>query len=51
DSPRGTGCALATAIAVGLARGEVLADAIAAGKTWLHEAIARATVRGGQRVL
>jgi hydroxymethylpyrimidine/phosphomethylpyrimidine kinase len=50
-SPRGTGCALATAIAVGLARGEPLEAAIGAAKTWLHQAIANATDRGGQRVL
>jgi len=33
--PRGTGCALATAIACGLARGRPLLHAVAAGITWL----------------
>ncbi|HEY0715023.1 MAG TPA: PfkB family carbohydrate kinase [Polyangia bacterium] len=50
-SPRGTGCALATAIAAGLARGEPLENAVAAAKTWLHQAIANAQDRGGQRML
>lgn len=33
---RGTGCALASAIAARLARGEVLADAVRAAGDWLH---------------
>ncbi len=33
--PRGTGCALATAIACGLARGRSLRQAVAAGVAWL----------------
>jgi hydroxymethylpyrimidine/phosphomethylpyrimidine kinase len=33
--PRGTGCALATAIACGLARGRTLLQAVAAGVAWL----------------
>ena len=33
--PRGTGCALATAIACGLARGRTLRQAVAAGVSWL----------------
>jgi len=33
--PRGTGCALATAIACGLARGRPLQHAVAVGVTWL----------------
>jgi len=41
-SPRGTGCALATAVAVGLARGLALPAAVAAGKTWLAAQIAAA---------
>jgi hydroxymethylpyrimidine/phosphomethylpyrimidine kinase len=50
-SPRGTGCALATAIAVGLARGEGLEDAIAGAKRWLFGAIAQARVVGEERRL
>jgi hydroxymethylpyrimidine/phosphomethylpyrimidine kinase len=45
--PRGTGCALATAIAVGLARGQALPDAVAAAKAWLHAQIAAAPADGG----
>lgn len=41
-SPRGTGCTLATAIAVHLARGASLADAVAAAKGWLTAKIAAA---------
>jgi hydroxymethylpyrimidine/phosphomethylpyrimidine kinase len=41
-SPRGTGCALATAIAVGLAAGQNLEAAVAAAKTWLSAKIANA---------
>jgi hydroxymethylpyrimidine/phosphomethylpyrimidine kinase len=41
-SPRGTGCALATAIAVGLARSEPLERAVASAKTWLTGRIANA---------
>lgn len=36
--PRGTGCALATAIAVGLARGEALEAAVRRAVAWLDEA-------------
>jgi hydroxymethylpyrimidine/phosphomethylpyrimidine kinase len=50
-SPRGTGCALATAIAVGLAAGQPLAQAVLAAKTWLHERIAGAAEVDGERVL
>jgi hydroxymethylpyrimidine/phosphomethylpyrimidine kinase len=50
-SPRGTGCALATAIAVGLARGEGLEDAIAGGKRWLFGAIGQAQTVGDERRL
>ncbi len=38
----GTGCTLASAIAVGLGRGEPLADAVAAARTYVAEAIAHA---------
>jgi hydroxymethylpyrimidine/phosphomethylpyrimidine kinase len=41
-SPRGTGCALASAVAVGLARGLALPAAVGAGKTWLAAQIAAA---------
>jgi hydroxymethylpyrimidine/phosphomethylpyrimidine kinase len=41
-SPRGTGCALATALAVELARGHAMPDAIAAAKRWLASQIATA---------
>ena len=39
--PRGTGCALATAIAAGLGRGSGLVEAVAAGIAWLDEARGR----------
>jgi hydroxymethylpyrimidine/phosphomethylpyrimidine kinase len=42
-SPRGTGCALATAIAVELAAGADLPTAIETATSWLTSAIARAT--------
>jgi hydroxymethylpyrimidine/phosphomethylpyrimidine kinase len=47
-SPRGTGCALATAIAVGLARGEPLELAVASAKTWLTRRIADARTVGDE---
>jgi hydroxymethylpyrimidine/phosphomethylpyrimidine kinase len=47
-SPRGTGCALATAIAVGLARGEPLEVAVASAKTWLTRRIAGARTVGDE---
>jgi hydroxymethylpyrimidine/phosphomethylpyrimidine kinase len=47
-SPRGTGCALATAIAVHLARGVGLAEAVAAAKGWLTGKIAAATRVGDE---
>jgi len=47
-SPRGTGCALATAIAVGLARGQGLESAVGAAKTWLAAKIASATMVGDE---
>jgi hydroxymethylpyrimidine/phosphomethylpyrimidine kinase len=50
-SPRGTGCGLATAIAVGLASGESLERAVAAAKTWLTRRIEQATTVGDERHL
>jgi hydroxymethylpyrimidine/phosphomethylpyrimidine kinase len=50
-TPRGTGCALATAIAVELGRGQPLADAVDAAATWLAGAIASAVDAGGERHL
>lgn len=47
-SPRGTGCALATAIAVGLARGKRIEGAVAEAKAWLSERIAGASLVGGE---
>jgi hydroxymethylpyrimidine/phosphomethylpyrimidine kinase len=45
--PRGTGCALATAIATELARGRELREAVATAKQWLHARIAAAVERDG----
>ncbi len=45
---RGTGCALATAIAVGLGRGSPLVQAIAEAKDWLAGAIGRAVAVGDE---
>jgi hydroxymethylpyrimidine/phosphomethylpyrimidine kinase len=50
-SPRGTGCALATAIAVELASGEALERAVAAAKSWLTDRIRRATKVEGEHHL
>jgi hydroxymethylpyrimidine/phosphomethylpyrimidine kinase len=50
-SPRGTGCALSTAIAVELAGGASLAVAVEAAGRWLAERIATAIDVGGQRFL
>jgi len=50
-SPRGTGCALATAIAVALGRGEPLVQAVAMAADWLAAAIAAAKSVGGERHL
>ena len=50
-TPRGTGCALATAIAVELGRGRPLADAVESAGTWLAGAIASAVDVGGERHL
>jgi hydroxymethylpyrimidine/phosphomethylpyrimidine kinase len=50
-NPRGTGCALATAIAVGLARGQPLEQAVEAAKVWLAGRIQAAVRIGGARYL
>jgi hydroxymethylpyrimidine/phosphomethylpyrimidine kinase len=50
-SPRGTGCALATAIAIELARGADLEAAVDAATAWLAGAIASAVDVGGERHL
>jgi hydroxymethylpyrimidine/phosphomethylpyrimidine kinase len=50
-APRGTGCALATAIAVELARGQALAAAVESAGAWLASAIAAAVEVGGERHL
>jgi len=50
-TPRGTGCALATAIAVELGRGRDLAAAVEAAGAWLAGAIAAAVDVGGERHL
>jgi hydroxymethylpyrimidine/phosphomethylpyrimidine kinase len=50
-SPRGTGCALATAMAVGLGRGQTLEHAVGFAKAWLRERIAAARDAGGERHL
>jgi hydroxymethylpyrimidine/phosphomethylpyrimidine kinase len=48
---RGTGCALATAIAVELARGAELPAAVEAATTWLAESLAASVEAGGERHL
>ena len=50
-SPRGTGCSLATAIAVGLARGQPLEAAVLEAKTWVYSRIAAARDIAGERHL
>jgi hydroxymethylpyrimidine/phosphomethylpyrimidine kinase len=47
-SVRGTGCALATAIAVALAGGMELPAAIAGAKAWLHQALQRPVWAGDE---
>jgi hydroxymethylpyrimidine/phosphomethylpyrimidine kinase len=42
----GTGCALSSAIAAELAKGAVLCDAVATGRRFVRDAIARAELRG-----
>jgi hydroxymethylpyrimidine/phosphomethylpyrimidine kinase len=49
--PHGTGCALSSAIAARLARGEELAAAVPAAKRWLEAAIASAASAGRGRPL
>jgi len=52
DTPHGTGCALSSAIAAGLAHGYTLESAVERAHTFLHEAIARALRPGhGRRCL
>jgi hydroxymethylpyrimidine/phosphomethylpyrimidine kinase len=48
---RGTGCALATAIAVHLGRGMAMGAAVGAATEWLGRAIAAAVEVGGERHL
>lgn len=50
-SPRGTGCALATALAVYLARGLALNEAVGQAKSWLLSRIAAAVQIGHERQL
>jgi hydroxymethylpyrimidine/phosphomethylpyrimidine kinase len=49
--PRGTGCALASAIAVRLAEGDELVAACASAKAWLRDRIAAAIDVRGERHL
>jgi len=49
--PRGTGCALASAIALGLASGQPLTQAVQDAKAWLAGRIAAATEIDGSRFL
>ena len=52
DTPHGTGCALSSAIAAGLAHGYTLESAVERAHTFVHEAIARALRPGhGRRCL
>jgi hydroxymethylpyrimidine/phosphomethylpyrimidine kinase len=48
---RGTGCALATAIAVHLGRGADVPSAVSAARAWLGRALAAAIEVGGERHL
>jgi hydroxymethylpyrimidine/phosphomethylpyrimidine kinase len=50
-NPRGTGCALATAIAIELGRDRTLTAAVASATAWLAQAIARARDVGGEHQL
>jgi hydroxymethylpyrimidine kinase/phosphomethylpyrimidine kinase len=47
-SPRGTGCALATALAIELGRRRPLREAVASAKAWLHEQIRAARQVGDE---
>jgi hydroxymethylpyrimidine/phosphomethylpyrimidine kinase len=49
DTPHGTGCALASAIAAGLAHGYTLESAVERAHTFVHEAIGRALRPGHGR--
>lgn len=49
DTPHGTGCALASAIAAGLAHGYTLESAVERAHTFVHDAIARAMRPGRGR--
>jgi hydroxymethylpyrimidine/phosphomethylpyrimidine kinase len=52
ETPHGTGCSLASAIAAGLALGYTLESAVEQGHAFVHEAIGRATQIGrGRRCL
>lgn len=52
DSPHGTGCALASAVAAGLAHGYTLESAVDRAHAFVHEAIARSIRLGrGRRLL
>jgi hydroxymethylpyrimidine/phosphomethylpyrimidine kinase len=50
-SPRGTGCALASAIAIALADGRDLREAVVVAKGWLHDRILHARLVGDERHL
>ena len=50
-NPRGTGCALATAIAVAFAQRLTIEEAVAEAKAWLTQGIARAACAGGEQHL
>jgi hydroxymethylpyrimidine/phosphomethylpyrimidine kinase len=50
-SPRGTGCALATALAVGLSSGQALEEAVQSAKAWLAALIRSAVSIGEARHL
>jgi hydroxymethylpyrimidine/phosphomethylpyrimidine kinase len=50
-SPRGTGCALATALAVELGRGRALRAAVGEAKRWLHRRIREARMVGEELML
>ena len=51
DNVRGTGCALASVLAAGLARGDSVTEAATAAKAWVERGIAGSFVAGKKRVL